>query len=210
GGIWSAARARRKSPEQPPTPTAYIPYPQKNYGFVSLIVKAAGNPVALTSTIRQTVRAHDSELPLPAFRTMDDVVGRSLAARRFQLWLVAFFAVLAALLASIGVYGVTTYSVAQRSSELGIRLALGARPVALLRSVLREAMWLAVFGLLAAVPATILGGSLLSRYIVGVTPGDPLALGATIAIISATALAAAAAPAFRATRVDPLVALRSE
>src|SRR5262249_31448274 len=117
---------RGTSLEQPLTPTAYVPYPQRNYGVVSLVVKTAGDPTGLMWAVRQGVRAYDSELPLPAFRTMDDVVGRSLSARRFQLWLVAFFAVLAALLASIGVYGVTAYSVAQRSSELGIRLALGA------------------------------------------------------------------------------------
>ena len=196
--------------DQPPTPTAYVPYPQRNYGFVSLIVKAAGDPATLTSTVRQVVRAHDPELPLPAFRTMDDVIGRSLAARRFQLLLVAFFAVLAALLASIGVYGVMAYSVAQRSPEIGIRLALGARPAALVRSVLREAMLLAVVGLLIAVPSTALSGAFLSRYLVGVTPGNPLVLTATIAIIAATALTAAAGPALRASRVDPLVALRSE
>jgi putative ABC transport system permease protein len=196
--------------DQPPTPTAYVPYPQRNYGFVSLLVKAAGDPATLTSTVRQVVRAHDPELPLPAFRTMDDVIGRSLATRRFQLLLVAFFAVLAALLASIGVYGVMAYSVAQRSPEMGIRLALGARPGALVRSVLREALLLAVVGLLIAVPSTALSGAFLSRYLVGVTPGNPLVLTATIAIIAATALTAAAGPALRASRVDPLVALRSE
>src|SRR5262249_24556081 len=78
--------------EQPPTPTAYVPYPQRNIGFVSLIVKAAGDPVTLTSTIRQAARAHDPELPLPAIRKMDDVIGRSLGTRRFQLFGVAFFA----------------------------------------------------------------------------------------------------------------------
>jgi putative ABC transport system permease protein len=208
--IGTVSDVRGTSLEQPLTPTAYVPYPQRNYGVVSLIVKTSGDPAGLTSTVREQVRRYDSELPLPSFRTMDDVVGRSLSARRFQLALVAFFAVLAALLASIGVYGVTAYSVVQRSSELGIRLALGARPLALVRSVLREAIWLAAIGLLVAVPSTILGGSLLSRYLFGVTPGDPLALTATIAIVAVTALAAATGPALRATRVDPLVALRSE
>jgi ABC-type antimicrobial peptide transport system permease subunit len=196
--------------DQPLTPTAYVPYPQRNYGVVSLIVKAAGDPVALTSTVRQAVRSHDPELPLPAFRTMDDVIGRSLSTRRFQLLLVAFFAVLAAVLASIGVYGVMAYSVAQRSSEIGVRLALGARPSALVRSVLREAILLAVIGLLIAVPSTMLGGSFLSRYLDGVTPANPLVLVATIAIITVTALAAAAGPALRASRVDPMLALRCE
>jgi predicted permease len=196
--------------DQPPTPTAYVPYPQRNYGLVSLIVKAAGDPAMLTSTVRQAVRSHDPELPLPAFRTMDDVIGRSLATRRFQLLLVAFFAGLAALLASVGVYGVMAYSVAQRSPEIGIRLALGARPGALVRSVLREAAFLAGVGLLVAVPATLLGGSFLSRYLVGVTPGNPLVLSATITVIAVTALLAAAGPALRASRVDPMVALRCE
>ena len=128
-------------------------------------MKAAGDPATLTPTVRQAVRAHDPELPIPAFRTMDDVIGRSLATRRFQLLLVALFAGLAALLASVGVYGVMAYSVAQRSPEIGIRLALGARPGVLVRSVLREAMLLAVVGLLIAVPSTVLSGSFLSRYL---------------------------------------------
>jgi len=196
--------------DQPTTPTAYVPYPQRNFGLVSLLVKTSGDPASLASTVRQAIRSHDPELPIPAFRTMDDVVGRSLATRRFQLQLVALFAILAALLASVGVYGVMAYSVAQRTPEMGIRLALGARRGALIGSVLREAMTLAVIGLLVAVPATILSGSFLSRYLVGVTADNPLVLSATIVIIAATALTAAAGPALRASRVDPMVALRCE
>src|SRR5439155_1659115 len=132
--------------------------------------RAVGDPSSLAPLVRQTIRAHDLELPIVAFRTMDDVMNESLSARRFQLLLVALFATLAALLASLGVYGVMAYSVAQRRGEMGIRLALGAKPGALVLSVVREALSLAVIGLVVAIPVTLMSGSFLGRYLVGVTP----------------------------------------
>ena len=196
--------------DQPLTPTAYVPFPQKTLSGVSLIVKTSGNPSALASLVHGILRAHDPELPVVTIRTMDDVMNESLAQRRFQLLLVALFATLAALLASLGVYGVMAYSVAQRTSEIGIRLALGAKPAAVVFKVMRDALMLAAGGLLVALPVTMISGSFLSKFLVGVTPRDPLVLGATAAIIGVTALLAAAGPGLRASRVDPMVALRCE
>jgi putative ABC transport system permease protein len=208
--IGTVGDVRGTALDQPLTPTAYVPYPQRTVGGVTLIVKTTEDPSRLAPLVGRTIRAHDPELPIVAFRTMGDVLNDSLAARRFQLLVVAFFAALAALLASLGVYGVMAYSVAQRSGEIGIRLALGAGPGGVVFGVMRDALTLAAGGLLVAIPITLMSGSFLSKFLVGVTPRDPLVLGATAAIIGVTALLAAAGPGLRASRVDPMVALRSE
>jgi putative ABC transport system permease protein len=208
--IGTVGDVRGTALDQPPTPTAYVTYPQRNFGLASLVVRTSGPPSALVSTVREAVRAHDPDLPIGALRTMDDVVNGSLASRRFQLQLVASFAILAALLASLGVYGVMAYSVTQRRGEMGIRLALGAKPTALVVRVMREALWLAVVGLLVAIPLTWMSGAFLARFLVGVTPQDPVVFGATVAIIVATSMIAAAGPALRASRIDPMMALRCE
>jgi putative ABC transport system permease protein len=208
--IGTVGDVRGTALDQPLTPTAYVPFPQRSAGGVSLIVKTTGDPSTVTPLVRRSIRAHDPELPVVAFRTMGEVLNDSLAARRFQLLLVAFFAVLAALLASIGVYGVMSYSVAQRAGEIGVRLALGAKPGAVVLGVIGDALKLAAGGLLVAVPITLMSGSFLSTFLVGVTPRDPLVLGATVAIIASTALIAGAGPGLRASRVDPMIALRCE
>src|SRR5262249_55061342 len=127
-----------------------------------------------------------------------------------QLQLVAVFALLTALLAGLGVFGMMAYSVAQRRGEIGIRLALGIPPREILLRVLRDALQITAVGLTIAAPLAWLAGRLLRSFLYGVTPSDPLALMSAVAIIVATALVAAAAPGFRASRVDPMLALRHE
>ncbi|HUR35041.1 MAG TPA: ABC transporter permease [Vicinamibacterales bacterium] len=196
--------------DQPLTPTAYVPFPQRMRGLATLLVKADRDPSGLAAVIRQVLRARDHELPLPAFRTMEDVVSGSLDARRFQLSVVAVFAGLAVLLAGIGVYGVMSYSVVQRRAELGVRLALGAAPVGVLLLVIRRAAQLGLAGLVLALPLAWLGGSTLRSFLFGVTPFEPRVMILTAGVTFCVAVAAAAVPAFRASRLEPVTALRHE
>jgi ABC-type antimicrobial peptide transport system permease subunit len=208
--IGTVGDVRGTSLDQPLTPTAYVPFPQRAQTIFTLMVKTEGDPSAVVSRVRNIVRTHEPEVPLGPFRTMDDVVDQSVAPRRFQLQLVAVFALLTALLSGLGVFGVMAYSVAQRSGEIGIRLALGTPPRAILLRVLREALRISIAGLLIAAPLAWVAGRFLRSFLYGVTPYDPLALTAAVAIIVVTALVAAAAPGFRASRVNPMVALRCE
>ncbi len=208
--IGTVADLRGTSLDQPMTPTAYVPYPQRSQGGVSLIVKTTADPNRVAATVRRALRQHDPQLPLLATRTMEDVVDDSLAGRRFQLRLVSIFALLAALLAGVGVYGVMTSSVTQRANEIGVRLALGARPAGVLGLVLREALVLSVGGLVVAAAIGLAGSSFLRSLLFNVTPFDPGALAITAAAVLGTAILAAAAPALRASRVDPMTALRND
>jgi predicted permease len=208
--IGTVGDVRGTSLDQPLTPTAYVPFPQRAQTIFTLMVKTEGDPSAVVSRVRNIVRAHEPEVPLGPFRTMDDVLDQSVAPRRFQLQLVAVFALLTALLSGLGVFGVMAYSVAQRRGEIGIRLALGIPPRDILLRVLRDALRITIVGLLIAAPLAWVAGRFLRTFLYGVTPYDPLALMFAVAIIVVTALVAAAAPGFRASRVNPTVALRCE
>lgn len=208
--IGTVGDVRGTSLDQPLTPTAYVPFPQRSQMLFTLMVKTGGNPSALVSRIRNIVRTHDPEVPLGPFRTMEDVVDQSVAPRRFQLQLVGLFALMTAVLSGLGVFGVMAYSVAQRRGEIGIRLALGIPPRDIVLQVLRNALRITLIGLVIAAPLAWVAGRFLRSFLYGVTPYDPLALTSAVAIIVVTALAAAAAPGFRASRVNPMVALRCE
>ena len=145
---------------------------------------------------------------LSALRTMDEVIEGSVAQRRFQTNLVLLFAVAAILLAGLGVYGVLSYGVAQRTTEIGIRLALGADRGAVLRMVLRQALGPVALGLAAGVPLALATGSALRSMLFGVTAQDPATIIGTCLILITAALLAAYWPARRASKVDPLIALR--
>jgi predicted permease len=193
-----------------PSLTVYLPYWQRNYGPLSLAVKTAAAPSAAASAIRTAVRAVDPELPVPAFRTMDEIVAQSVADRRFQMTLVLLFGLTALLLAGLGIYSVVSYSVAQRTNEMGIRMALGASLAGIRSLVLRQSLPPVALGLAAGVLASLGLGRLLSSLLFGVGAGDPLTIGAVVVLLVAVAIAAAYLPARRATRVDPITALRYE
>jgi putative ABC transport system permease protein len=205
-----AGDVRGVSLNKNPTATVYVPYWQRNFGQASLAVKTAMEPLTASSAIRAAIRAVDPELPVPAFRTMDEIVAESVAQRRFQMTLVLVFGLTALLLASLGIYGVVSYSVAQRTNEMGIRMALGA-PLAGIRSlVLRQSLPPVVLGLSVGVVASLALSRVLSSLLFGIGAGDPLTIFAAIALLSAVAIVAAYIPARRATQVDPITALRYE
>jgi putative ABC transport system permease protein len=152
----------------------------------------------------------DTELALPAFRTMDDVVTDSFGQRRFQMTLVLLFAAAGTLLASLGIYGVVSYSVAQRTNEMGIRLALGALPSDIRRLIIKQGFTPVLIGLGAGVLGSVGVGRVLGTLLFGTTPTDPLTLTGVVAVFVTVALAAMYVPAQRAIRVDPLQALRQD
>jgi predicted permease len=193
-----------------PSLTVYVPYWQRNQSQQSLAVKTAMDPRAASSAIRGAVRQVDPELPVPAFRTMDEIVSGSLAQQRFQMTLVLLFAGAALLLASLGIYGVVSYSVAQRSSEMGIRMALGARAGEIRAMVLRQALQPVAAGLAGGVVASLALSRILGSLLFGVNAIDPPTIAAVVILLTAVAVAASYLPARRATRIDPLIALRYE
>ena len=177
---------------------------------MTLAVRTAQDPGSATNAIREAVLALDKDIPLYNIATMEELVSTSVAQPRLNLSLLVTFAALALLLAAVGVYGVMAYAVAQRTHEFGIRVAMGATSGDVLRQVLVEGGRLAALGLALGLAAAVGLTRLMSSMLFDVKPSDPLALGAAAAVLVIVALAACYVPARRATRVDPLVALRYE
>ena len=191
-------------------PTVYVPYWRRAFSEISLAVKTTGDPAATYALVRQTIRRLDSELPIPAMKTMDDVVMASVAPRQFQMRLVLLFGIVALLLAGLGVYGVVSYSVAQRTSELGLRMALGATPHNVARSVLRQAMLPVALGLGVGLVVAVGAGRAVRAMLFDVSPLDPITLVSVSCVLLTVGVLACYLPARRAMRVDPLNALRAD
>jgi putative ABC transport system permease protein len=175
-----------------------------------VILRAAGNPLQLTTAIRDAVRRLDPSQPIADMVSLDQMVDRSTAARRFNMWLISLFAGLAFGLALIGIYGVTAYTVSQRTRELGIRLALGAARGDVIRLLLGEGLWLAGAGTTIGLGLAIVTTRLLASMLYAVPVTDPFTFAGSGALLIAAALLATWIPARRAAGVDPLIALRAE
>jgi ABC-type antimicrobial peptide transport system permease subunit len=189
----------------------YTPLSQSRlWGAVVLHVRAASPPAVLISMVREQVRALDKDLPVFNVYTVEERVGRSLSQEKLMATLCGLFGGLALALAAVGLYGVMAYSVGQRTREIGIRMALGADRGVILKQVLREAGAMTLAGVLLGLPLAYALTKLVSSMLYGLQPTDPVATGAAVAALSIAALLAAWVPARRATRVDPLVALRCE
>jgi putative ABC transport system permease protein len=190
----------------------YVPYTQ--YPWVvaprHLIVHATSNPTAITAGIRRIVAELDQDQPVSDVRPLAEVVGLADAQQRFSMLLLGIFAFLAVALASVGIYGVMSYSVTRRTHEIGVRMALGATRRDVLRLVVREGMALATVGTVAGLAAALALTRFLSSLLYGVRPIDPLTFAAVSAVLASIALLACYIPARRATKVDPQVALRYE
>lgn len=191
-------------------PEIDVPFWQSPWPTAGFAVRTFGDPAGMTKSIAAVVHTEDPELPLDQVKTMDQLVHESLASDRFSTVLFASFAGLALLLAAIGIYGVMSFAVAQRTHEIGLRIALGAGPQQVLGLVLGEGMLLALIGLGLGLGGTYFVGRVMKTVLYQVTAMDPAAISAVAAVLLLSALLACYLPARRATRVDPMVALRDE
>jgi len=191
--------------------TVFTPYLQlTDPGAMTFYVRTIQAPEAAESTIRQALQTLDSKLVLDNFRTMAEQIDDNLSAERVVAFLAESFGALAALMAAIGLYGVLTYSTAQRTSEIGIRMALVATRASVVRAVLVEVLWLAGVAVAIALPASLLLGLAVRSQLFGISSSDPISLILATGLIVLVAIAAASLPALRAAKVDPVVALRYE
>jgi putative ABC transport system permease protein len=193
-----------------PYPITYWPYPEIRYPFMTVLVRTATPPLSLVGPIRQALGELDKEQPMAKIATMDELVGDSVARSRFTTLLLSYFAGLALVLACIGIYGVTAYSVAQRVNEIGIRIALGAQRADVLRIVLGQGIRLAAIGVAIGVVAALALARLMTTLLYGVSPTDPPTFIGVATLLACVALLACYIPARRAMRVDPVIALRYE
>ncbi len=206
-----AANSKYSHVDEETTRMAYLPFTQgEDPGSMVVYARAAGDPKALFPAIRRAVRGVDPALPVNHLRTMEEQVDSNLSAQRLIATLSGFFAVLATILAAIGLYGVMAYMVTRRTREIGIRLALGAGRTNVLRLVMRDVAILTAAGVAIALPVALALSRLLRAELYGVGPNDPLSIAAASLALVAVALFAGYIPAERASRVNPNLALRYE
>jgi predicted permease len=193
-----------------PVAAVYVPQAQVPAPYSSFVVRTTTPPKNVAQSVIRALHEVDPDQPVRGLITMDEVIGASLTQRRFAMWLLTTFAGLALVLAAAGIYSVLSYTVRHRIREIGIRMALGAPPSAVLRTVMVEGMTPTLIGLAIGVVSAAALGRVLTTLVFGVTPRD----GATFIVVSllviAVGLVASAVPGYRATRVDPLQALRTE
>lgn len=203
-----AGHIRHEGLDRDPRPQTYWPYAQRTQDRVAMVVRTAGDPAAMTSAIRAAIREIDPDQPLYDVFPMPDFIARTLLAQRLNLVLVGSFAALALLLASLGLYGVVSHLTARRAREFGVRLAVGATPRSLLAAVFRESLIRASIGLAAGLFLAVGITRLLSAMIHGVTAFDPLTYASVTVLMMMVVAAASYIPARRASRTDPVSALR--
>jgi putative ABC transport system permease protein len=196
--------------EAPDVPHVYFSAYQRSNVNMTVFIRAVSNPAALTEALRRAVESVDPDQPVFAVRTLEQVVARALAQRRFQLQAIGAFAAVALLLAAIGIYGVTAFWVRQRAQEIGIRLALGAQSKDVVRMLLRQGLKLIMWGVAAGLAGALPLARMLRTLLFGTQPFDPLTFLAITALLCAAALLACYVPARAATRVDPAIVLRAE
>jgi putative ABC transport system permease protein len=196
--------------EQEPNPAVYWPHPREPYQFMNFVIRSAIDPASLTAAATREIHALDPDQPVADVRTLEQVVAKSIARPRFNTLLLAIFAGVALVLASVGLYGVMNYSATQRTHEVGIRMALGATRTDIIKLVVGNGMMLTVIGIGLGVAASLILTRVMASLLFGVTATDvPTFLGVS-AVLAAVALIANYIPARRATRVDPVIALRYE
>jgi putative ABC transport system permease protein len=218
--IWSGIRdepyeiiaivgdTRYQSLQGEPSATMYVP--TREFLFVNLVIRTQGDPLSLVGGVRKEVNALDPDQPIAAIRPMTEWVAMSAAGARYRTTLLGLFALLAMILAATGIYGVMSYSVAQRTQEIGVRMALGARPLDVLKLVVRQGMMLALIGAIVGLAGALALTRVMSSLLFGVTERDPITFVAVAALLIVVAFISCFVPAHRATRVDPLMALRCE
>jgi len=191
-------------------PESYVPSAQISFGSLTLVVRTSQNAHSLAKPIAETVRSLDKDLPAYAPKTVEEYLNGTIAQPRFNTYLLGIFAALAMLLTAVGLYGLIAYSVAQRTHELGIRMALGGRPRDMLRLIVGQGLRLAIFGVGIGLAAAFVLTHFLSSMLFGVSTADPISYLAVVTLLLVVVIVACYVPARRAMRVDPMVALRYE
>jgi len=204
------ADARTESLANASVPQIYLSLYQETPKELAVFLRGDLNASAIPEEVRAMVQSVDPELPVYGAQTLDDAVSTSLAERRFSMEMVACFAATALLLAALGIYGVISYIVSERTQEIGIRLALGARRGAILQMVLRQGLGLVMAGAAMGLVGSVIVSHLMAGLLYGVMPTDPLTFVGVTLVLTGVALAACYIPARRAMRVDPMIALRYE
>ncbi|MGE0130004.1 MAG: ABC transporter permease [Blastocatellales bacterium] len=193
-----------------PSSLVYVPYRQDAWRGMTMVVRTAGDPASMANAVRQAFRSVDKETPISNVQTLQKVWRDSTARQRFGVWLLSVFAALALCLAGIGIYGVMSYSVTQRTQEIGVRMALGARGRDVLKMVLRRGLALTLPGIALGLLAAFALTRLMKSLLFGVSATDPLTFAMIALLLAAVALLACWIPARRAAKVDPMIALRYE
>jgi putative ABC transport system permease protein len=196
--------------EAPSVPHIYVPLGQFAPVNAVVFLRGIGDPEYFGEAIRHEVESINANVPVHSIRSMDQIISRSVADRRFALQLLAVFAAVALLLAAVGIYGVMSYSLSQRTHEVGIRVALGAQRLDILRLALGEGMRIVIIGLASGLVGAAIVTRVFRFMLFQVQPMDPLTFLSVSALLAGVALLACYLPARRATRVDPLTALRQE
>jgi putative ABC transport system permease protein len=207
-GVVGAVRHER--PDAATRMSVYLPYQQMPVRQMTLAVRTEGEPTGLAAAVRQQVRELDPDQPVTGMRTMEEVISRAIWQPRLHAILFGVFAAVALLLASVGIYGVMSYAVTQRTHEIGVRVALGARPRDILRLVVGHGLTLTLVGIALGAGAALALTQVMSSLLFEVSAADPATFAVNVALLAAVSLVACYIPARRATRVDPLVALRYE
>jgi putative ABC transport system permease protein len=199
--------------DEPEEPALYTPYPQSLRAWkrwMNLVVRSEGDPAAIAQAVKSRVWRVDGQIPVTRARTMIEVLGASVEARRFNMLLFGVFAAVAMLLAAVGIYGVMSYAVTQRTREIGVRIALGARPRDVIGMVVGRGMLLTSIGVAAGLGLSLALTRLMSGMLFGVGARDPLTFTSVSSLLVGVALLACYIPARRATKVDPMIALRRQ
>jgi putative ABC transport system permease protein len=178
--------------------------------YITLVVRTAGDPAAIISSVKTAIWSFDANLPITNVLVTDDVVAQANAQPRFETLLLSVFAVVALVLAAVGIYGVMSYTVARRTHEIGIRISLGAARADVLLLVIRQGLVLALAGSAVGIVSALMLARLMTKLLYGVAPTDPITFAGVAALLIAVALTACYVPARRAMRVDPMEALRHE
>ena len=196
--------------DTPPQPMAYVPYQFSSFANIGVVVRTTADPAGLTAAIRSEIRASDPALPIFNVRTMEDLRRSGFWQFRLFGFMFGIFGAAALFLAGIGVYGVLSFSVSQRTQEMGVRIALGAQRADVLRLVVRQGVTLAMIGVLVGVAGAFGITRVIASLLYNVTPTDPISFGGVAIFLTVIAFVASYLPARRATTVDPIVALRNE
>jgi putative ABC transport system permease protein len=201
---------KRQGVDMPVRIESWMPIAQRGAGSMEIVLRTAGDPLALSNAVREAVWSLDKDLPIPSLQTLDHVLSQRVAQQRLNMLLLVLFASVALILAAVGIYGVMSYAVTQRTNEIGIRMALGAQASDVLRMIIWRGMSLALGGVALGLAGALALTRVMRNLLFEVSVNDPLTFIAIAVLLTAVAFLACLIPARRATKVDPMVALRYE